>query len=319
MFENKNILITGGTGMIGSHLVELFGNKSNIRIVSHKRKIPTEINSKNIEIFNGDLTNKEFAIKAVKGIDYVFHLAAYTGGLGRTAVYPASTLTPNLILDGNIIDAAKNENVDRFLYASCSCVYPDLEKDFSEEDAWIANPPKMHESYSWAKRIGELQAISYAKEFGMKIAIVRPANSYGPREIIDPNNSHVIGALILKSLTKKHPFVIWGDGSPIREYIFAKDAARGMILALEKHCKADPINLSSGESVTINDLAKKILDICNYDPKITFDKSKPGGQSRRVLTNHKAEQILGFKALTSLDEGLKSTINWIRNNIKFND
>ena len=305
--------------MIGSHLVELFGNKSNIRIVSHKRKIPTEINSKNIEIFNGDLTNKEFAIKAVKGIDYVFHLAAYTGGLGRTAVYPASTLTPNLILDGNIIDAAKNENVDRFLYASCSCVYPDLEKDFSEEDAWIANPPKMHESYSWSKRIGELQAISYAKEFGMKIAIVRPANSYGPREIIDPNNSHVIGALILKSLTKKHPFVIWGDGSPIREYIFAKDAARGMILALEKYCKADPINLSSGESVTINDLAKKILDICNYDPKITFDKSKPGGQSRRVLTNHKAEQILGFKALTSLDEGLKSTINWIRNNIKFND
>ena len=247
------------------------------------------------------------------------HLAAYTGGLGRTAVYPASTLTPNLILDGNIIDAAKNENVDRFLYASCSCVYPDLEKDFSEEDAWIANPPKMHESYSWSKRIGELQAISYAKEFGMKIAIVRPANSYGPREIIDPNNSHVIGALILKSLTKKHPFVIWGDGSPIREYIFAKDAARGMILALEKYCKADPINLSSGESVTINDLAKKILDICNYDPKIIFDKSKPGGQSRRVLTNHKAEQILGFKALTSLDEGLKSTINWIRNNIKFND
>ena len=319
MFENKNILITGGTGMIGSHLVELFGNKSNIRIVSHKRKIPIEINSKNIEIFNGDLTNKEFAIKAVKGIDYVFHLAAYTGGLGRTAVYPASTLTPNLILDGNIIDAAKNENVDRFLYASCSCVYPDLEKDFSEEDAWIANPPKMHESYSWSKRIGELQAISYAKEFGMKIAIVRPANSYGPREIIDPNNSHVIGALILKSLTKKHPFVIWGDGSPIREYIFAKDAARGMILALEKYCKADPINLSSGESVTINDLAKKILDICNYDPKIIFDKSKPGGQSRRVLTNHKAERILGFKALTSLDEGLKSTINWIRNNIKFND
>ena len=252
-------------------------------------------------------------------MDFVFHLAAYTGGLGRTTVYPASTLTPNLILDGNIIDSAKNENVERFLYASCSCVYPDLEKDFSEEDAWIANPPEMHASYSWSKRMGELQSISYAKEFGMKIAIVRPANSYGPREIIDPQNSHVIGALILKSLAKKNPFVIWGDGSPIREYIFASDVARGMILALEKYCKADPVNLSSGEYVTINDLAKKILKICNHNPKIIFDKSKPGGQSRRVLINQKAEQVLGFKALTSLDEGLKSTIDWIGNNIKFND
>jgi len=319
MFENKNILITGGTGMIGSHLTELLLDSANIRLISHKRKIPTEFNSKKIEILNGDLTNKEFAIKAVKGMDYVFHLAAYTGGLGRTAVYPASTLTPNLVLDANVIDAAKNENVEKFLYASCSCVYPDLEKDFSEDDAWIANPPKMHASYSWSKRMGELQAISHAKEYGMKIAIVRPANSYGPREIIDPQNSHVIGALILKSLSKTNPFVIWGDGSPIREYIFAKDAARGMILALEKYCKADPVNLSSGEFVTISELAQKILKICNYKPDITFDKSKPGGQSRRVLKNDKAEKVLGFKAQTPLNEGLKTTIDWIRNSMEIND
>ena len=304
--------------MIGSHLVELLSEKSNVRITSHKRNIPLEINPKNVEILHGDLTDKKFSDKAVKGMDYIFHLAAYTGGLGRTTVYPASTLTPNLILDGNVIDSAKNENVERFLYASCSCVYPDLEKDFSEDDAWIANPPKMHASYSWSKRIGELQAISYSKEYGMKIAIVRPANSYGPREIIDPQNSHVIGALILKSLSKTNPFVIWGDGSPIREYIFAKDAARGMILALEKYCKADPVNLSSGEYVTIAELAQKILKICNYEPDIAFDKSKPGGQSRRVLTNHKAEQVLGFKAQTPLNEGLKTTIDWIRNNMKIN-
>ena len=249
-------------------------------------------------------------------MDYVFHLAAYTGGLGRTPVYPASTLTPNLIMDGNVIDSAKNENVERFLYASCSCVYPDLEKDFSEDDAWIDNPPQMHASYSWSKRIGELQAISHSKEYGMNVAIVRPANSYGPREIIDPNHSHVIGALILKALSKKKPFVIWGDGSPIREYIFANVAGRGMILALEKYCEADPINLSSGETVTIKDLAEKILRICDYNPEIVFDESKPMGQSRRVLKNDKAANALGFNALTSLDEGLKSTINWVKNNIK---
>ena len=317
LLEDKNILITGGTGMIGSHLVELLSEKSNVRITSHTRNIPLEINPKKVEILHGDLTDKEFSDKAVKGMDYIFHLAAYTGGLGRTTVYPASTLTPNLILDGNVIDSAKNENVERFLYASCSCVYPDLEKDFSEDDAWIANPPEMHASYSWSKRMGELQAISHSKEYGMKIAIVRPANSYGPREIIDPSHSHVIGSLILKTLSKKKPFVIWGDGSPIREYIFANDAARGMILTLEKYCEADPINLSSGESVTIKNLAKKILRICNYKPEIIFDKSKPMGQSRRVLKNDKASKILGFKAITPLDEGLKSTINWVKNNIKF--
>ena len=180
--------------MIGSHLVELLAEKSKVRITSHERNIPLEINPKKVEILHGDLTDKEFSDKAVKGMDYVFHLAAYTGGLGRTTVYPASTLTPNLIMDGNVIDSAKNENVERFLYASCSCVYPDLEKDISEDDAWNDNPQQMHASYSWSKRMGELQAISHSKEYGMNVAIVRPANSYGPREIIDPNHSHVNGA-----------------------------------------------------------------------------------------------------------------------------
>ena len=172
-------------------------------------------------------------------------------------------------------------------------------------------------SHEYAKGKKSQQAISYSKEYGMKVAIVRPANSYGPREIIDPNYSHAIGALILKTLTKKQPFVIWGDGSPIREYIFANDVARGMILTIEKYCEADPINLSSGESVTIKDLAEKILRICNYEPEIIYDKSKPMGQSRRTLKNDKASKILGFKAITPLDEGLKSTINWAKNNIKF--
>ena len=312
MFENKNVLITGGTGMIGSHLVQLLSDKANVRIVSHNRPVPPEINSKKIEILNGDLTEKAFAIKAVKDMDFVFHLAAYTGGLGRTTVYPASTLTPNLILDGNIIEAAKNENVDRFLYASCSCVYPDLEKDFSENDAWIANPPEIHASYSWSKRIGELQAISYSKEYGMKIAIVRPANSYGPREIIDPENSHVIGALILKSLSKKNPFIIWGDGSPIREYIYAQDAAKGMLLAMENYCVGDPINLASGEFVSISELAQKILKISNLNPEIKFDKEKPSGQKRRVLSNKKAEEKIGFVAETSLDVGIEQTIKWYK-------
>ena len=315
MYKDKKILVTGGTGMIGSHLIELLLEKGAIiRTVVHNRQIPTEIKNNNVEFVKGDLTNKEFTDKIVKGMDYVFHLAAFTGGLGRTSIHPASTLTPNLITDGNILDSAKNENMDRFLYASCTCVYPNIEKDLTEEDAWTGNPPAVHASYSWSKRIGELQAISYHKEYGMKVAIVRPSNSYGPRDSLDPQTAHALGALIIKALNKMDPFIIWGDGKPIREYIYAQDAAKGMLLAMEKYCVADPINLASGEYISIEDLARKIIKLCNYEPKIIFDKNKPSGQARRVLINNKSENKIGFRAETSMEEGLAKTLKWYQVN-----
>tara|TARA_B100001167_G_C16773675_1_gene309288 strand:- start:2352 stop:3317 length:966 start_codon:yes stop_codon:yes gene_type:complete len=313
MFSNKKILVTGGTGMIGSHLVELLIEKNaDVRIISHNRKIPEELENKNLDIISGDLTDKSFSEVSVKGMDYVFHLAAYTGGLGRTSTHPASTLTPNLIMDGNILESAKNEGIKKFLYASCTCVYPDDEKTLQEEDAWAGNPPEAHASYSWSKRMGERQAISYHKEFGMNIAIVRPSNSYGPRDSDDLETAHALGSLIMKAINKTDPFVIWGDGSPIREYIYAKDAAKGMLMAMENYCVGDPINLASGEFVSINELANKILKITNINPNIEFDKEKPSGQKRRVLSNKKAEEKIGFIAETSLDIGIEKTIKWYK-------
>jgi len=315
MFENKKILVTGSTGMLGSHLVELLSKQNaNLRIIKHTREIPSEIKSDSIEVLYGDLTDKSFAKKAVKGVDYVFHLAAFTGGLGRTSIHPATTLTPNLTMDGNVLDAAKEENVEKFLYASCACIYPNSESDLGENDAWKGDPPEVHASYSWAKRMGERQAISYHKEFGMQIAIVRPSNSYGPRDNFDPTASHVISALIIKAKNKMDPFVIWGDGTPIREFIYAEDAAKGMLSAMEKYTNADPINLASGEYASIGVLANKIIKICNYDPKIKFDTTRPNGQKRRVLMNQKAYDKIKFKAETSLDEGLRKTIHWYEKN-----
>jgi len=315
MYNNKTVLVTGGTGMLGSHLIELLLNeKANVRTIIHKRNLPEELKNKNLEIFEGDLTSKKFSKEVVKDVDYVFHLAAFTGGLGRTSSHPASTLTPNLIMDGNVLDSAKEENVSRFLYASCACIYPNSTKDLEEEDAWKGDPPQAHASYSWAKRMGELQALSYHKEYGMKIAIVRPSNSYGPRDNFDPESAHVIGALIIKATKNMNPFVIWGDGSPVREFIYAKDAAEGMLKTMETYCEADPINLSSGEYVTIGELAKKIIEIFKQNPKIIFDSTKPSGQKRRVLTGKKAEKTIGFSAKTSLDEGLKKAIKWYLHN-----
>jgi GDP-L-fucose synthase len=313
MYENKNILVTGGTGMIGSHLVELLLEKNaNVRIISHERKVPNELEDKGLDIISGDLTEKKFAEESVKGMDYVFHLAAYTGGLGRTSTHPASTLTPNLIMDGNILESAKNERIDRFLYASCTCIYPNDVKTLEEDDAWKGDPPEVHASYSWSKRMGERQAIAYHKEYGMNIAIVRPSNSYGPRDSDDLETAHALGSLIIKAINKMNPFVIWGDGSPIREYIYAQDAAKGMLLAMENYCVGDPINLASGEFVSISELAQKILKISNLNPEIKFDKEKPSGQKRRVLSNKKAEEKIGFVAETSLDVGIEQTIKWYK-------
>ena len=316
MYSDKKILVTGGTGMIGSHLVELLVEKgANVRIIEHEREIPDELKKLELDIMRGDLTDRKFSDNVVKDMDYIFHLAAYTGGLGRTSTHPASTLTPNLIMDGNILESAKNERIEKFLYASCTCIYPNDEKTLEEGDAWKGNPPEAHASYSWSKRMGERQAIAFHKEYGMDIAIVRPSNSYGPRDSDDLETAHALGSLIMKAIKKMDPFIIWGDGSPIREYIYAKDAAKGMLLAMENYCVGDPINLASGEFVSIDELARKILSITNTDPEIKFDMDKPSGQKRRVLSNKKAEEKIGFKAETSLDIGIEKTINWYKHRL----
>ena len=313
MYSDKNILVTGGTGMIGSHLVELLLERNaNVRIVAHEREIPPELEDNGLDVVSGDLTEKKFVEESVKDMDYVFHLAAYTGGLGRTSTHPASTLTPNLIMDGNVLECAKNEGIERFLYASCTCVYPNDEKTLEEEDAWKGNPPEIHASYSWSKRMGERQAIAYHKEYGMNIAIVRPSNSYGPRDSDDLETAHALGSLIMKAINKMDPYGIWGDGNPIREYIYAQDAAKGMLLAMENYCVGDPINLASGEFVSISELARKILKLTNTSPEIKFDKEKPSGQKRRVLSNKKAKEKIGFVAETSLDTGIEETIKWYK-------
>ena len=302
--------------MIGSHLVELLVEKgANVRIIEHEREIPDELKKLELDIMRGDLTDRKFSDNVVKNMDYIFHLAAYTGGLGRTSTHPASTLTPNLIMDGNILESAKNEKIEKFLYASCTCIYPNDEKTLEEGDAWKGNPPEAHASYSWSKRMGERQAIAFHKEYGMDIAIVRPSNSYGPRDSDDLETAHALGSLIMKAIKKMDPFIIWGDGSPIREYIYAKDAAKGMLLAMENYCVGDPINLASGEFVSIDELARKILSITNTDPEIKFDMDKPSGQKRRVLSNKKAEEKIGFKAETSLDIGIEKTINWYKHRL----
>lgn len=299
--------------MIGSALIELLlARGAYVRTVIHKRPLPVELHGRKIEIVHGDLTRWETCIKAVKGVDYVFHLATFVGGLGMTTAHPAGVLTPNVLMNTQMLEAARLKGVERYLYESCGCIYPDMDV-FVEERAWDGPPPKANASFAWAKRLGELQAKAYHEEYGMKIAITRPSNSYGPNDNFDLETSHVIPAFIRKAVERHDPFIIWGSGEIARAFIYSKDVAQGMLLTLEKYPVADPVNLATENAIKIKALAKLILRLTGFkNVNIIYDTSKPSGQIKRVFSTTKAKRKVGFVAQTTLEKGLRETIEWYR-------
>lgn len=314
MYKDKKVLVTGGTGLIGSHLIgSLLERGATVRTVVHSRRSPIKL--ENVEVIHGDLKRWNACVKAVKDMEYVFHLAAFVGGVGRNVAHPAGMFTPNMLMNTQMLEAARLEGIKRYLYTSSACIYPGNLEFFVEEKGWDAPPAESNSSYGWVKRMGELQAQAYSAEYGMKIAIVRPTNAYGPRDNFDLKTSHVIPALIRKAVERQNPFVVWGSGESTRDLIHAKDIARGMLLALEKYAVADPINLATGRSIKIKDLAHLILKLSGYEnAKIIFDESNPTGQLVRRVSTAKAKEKIGFVAQISLEEGLKETINWYKEN-----
>ena len=311
---NSKILVTGASGLIGTHLVKTLLNlKFKVRGVIHNRQHYFQKNE-NLELIKGDLTDAKFCESACKGIDYVFHLAVETGSIVKNEKHPASIMTPTILMDFNMLNASHNQKIKKYLYCSCACVYPSYISDMIESSAWSGPPPKMHETISWAKRISELQCQSFQKEYGDKIAIVRPSNTFGPYDLFHEENSHVISAFIKKATKKTNPFQIWGNGEQIREFVYAGDVAEGMILAMNKQGNTDPINLAGGTSIKIKELAEMIISIIEYKPKIKFDNTKPTGHLKRILNSEKSKAVLGFKPKTGLEEGLKKTIEWYLQN-----
>ena len=312
MYKGKNVLVTGGTGLIGSHLVELLlEHEANVHAVAHSRNPPIEF--RDVDMIYGDLTKWDSCIEAVKDMDYVFHLAAFVGGVGRNVAHPAGMFTPNALMNTQMLEAARLEGVERYLYTSSACIYPRNLEFFVEERGWNGPPAQSNATYGWVKRMGELQAQAYFEEHGMKTAIVRPTNAYGPRDNFDLETSHVIPALIRKAVERQNPFVVWGTGESTRDFIHARDIARGMVLALEKYAVADPVNLATGRSIKIKDLVYMILKLSGYKrARIVFDEGRPTGQVERRVSIAKAKEKIGFVAKISLEEGLKETIAWYR-------
>lgn len=307
-YKNKKILVTGGTGMIGKPLVEMIIEKAaKVTIVSLDDPSRAHPKAKFLRL---DLTDINNCIKACQGMDFVFHLAGIKGSPKMTMERPASFFVPTILFNTNMMEAARRSKVKRFLYTSSVGVYAPAAV-FHEDDVWKTHPSVNDKFAGWAKRMGELQAEAYKIQYGWdKISIVRPANVYGPADNFDPENAMVIPSLIHRAITGENPLTVWGDGTPIRDIIHARDVARGMMLTLEKGVTL-PVNLGSGTGVSIKQIAETIAKLVPGGPiKIVWDKSKPMGDKKRLMDISRAKKLLGFKPIVSLEEGIKETIEW---------
>lgn len=310
MYKGKKILVTGGTGLIGRPLVEiLIDSGASVRIASLDD--PSRAHPE-AEFVRADLTRFENCIQVCEGMDIVFHLAGIKGSPAMTAQKPASFFVPTILFNTNMMEAARQKGVKKYLFTSSVGVYGPAEI-FYEDEAWKTFPSQNDRFAGWAKRMGELQADAYRIEYAWKgVEIVRPANVYGPYDNFDPKNAMVIPSLIRRAMSGEDPLVVWGDGSAIRDFIFARDVARGMLMVMEK-APGSPVNLGSGTGVDIKTIVEIVVENLKNKPKIVWDTTKPSGDRKRLMDTSRAISI-GFKPETSIEDGIKETMAWFEKN-----
>ncbi len=320
-WRNKKVLVTGGAGFIGSHLVErLVAEGAKVRAVDNLENSSLENLEKvknRIEFIKKDLRILKDCLEASQNQEIVLNLAAKVGGIEFNRKHLGTMFRDNILISTQMLEAARLNDVERFLVVSSACVYPRYcTIPTPEEEGFKDVPEPTNEGYGWAKRMAEVQARTYAQEFGMKIAIARPYNTYGPRDHFAPEKSHVIPALIKRVFDGENPLTVWGDGEQSRAFLYVKDLVEGMLKVIEACPVCDPLNLGTVEEIKIKDLVKLIIKLSGKNPRVHFDTSKPSGQPRRNCNNRKAKEKIGFEARISLREGLEKTITWYRHQIE---
>jgi GDP-L-fucose synthase len=304
--ENTRILVTGGAGFLGSLVVDRLlaaGASKDLIAIPRSRDC--------------DLRSHSNCEQAVRGQDIVIHLAAHVGGIGLNREKPAELFYDNLIMGTQLIHAAYEAGVKKFVCVGTICAYPKFTPvPFHEDDLWNGYPEETNAPYGIAKKALLVQLQSYRQQYGFNGIYLLPVNLYGPADNFNPLSSHVIPALIRKVYEAQQrneaQIFVWGDGTPTREFIYADDAARGIVMGTQFYDESDPVNLGTGYEISIRDLIELICELMEYKGEIVWQTDKPNGQPRRCLDIKRAKAKFGFTAQMNFREGLGHTIAWYR-------
>ncbi|MFC6952958.1 NAD-dependent epimerase/dehydratase family protein [Halorubellus litoreus] len=316
-WEDSKTLVTGGAGFIGSHLTErLVAEGADVVVADDFSRGSLDNISHleaDIELVPADLTTQEGCMKATEDVDHVFHLAASVGGIHYIQRENIGGLTPSVLMNQHMLEAARIQNVENFLFASSACIYRQQHDElnrFSEEQAIPANP---HSTYGWAKILGEVACQAYHEDCDLSTGMVRIFNCYGPRESLDPDSSHVIPSLCRKVLEADEggEIELFGDGTQERGFIYVTDLVEGMLRAMDRKVDGEPINLGNAvEVVSMNELAETIIDISGKDLEIAHDLSKPTGTDKYAADDSKMHDALDWRPSVSLEEGVREVYRY---------
>ncbi|MBN1264765.1 MAG: GDP-L-fucose synthase [Anaerolineales bacterium] len=306
-WQDRRICVTGGAGFLGSYIIQKLKERQAGDIY-----VP--------DYPDYDLVQKDSILRMLETAkpDLIIHLAANVGGIGANRARPAEFFYDNLMMGAQLIHESWKFGVEKIVALGTVCAYPKFTPvPFREEDLWNGYPEETNAPYGLAKKMMLVQSQSYREQYGFNSIFLLPVNLYGPRDNFNLETSHVIPALIRKCLEAEvrgeREIVVWGDGTPTREFLYAADAAEGILLAAEHFNQSVPVNLGSGNEISIRDLLELIVRLTGFSGRVVWDTSKPNGQPRRKLDTQKAKEYFGFQAKTTFEEGLRQTIDWYRN------
>lgn len=306
-WDNKKVLVTGGSGFLGSHLVNKLQN------LGAEVSAPSHTDFDLVKLADIQAMYDKYPC------DMVIHLAAKVGGIGANREHPGSFFYDNLMMGTQLMHEAYLRKIPKFVALGTVCAYPKyVPVPFKEEDLWNGYPEETNAPYGLAKKMMLVQSQSYREEYNFNSTFLLPVNLYGPGDNFDPQSSHVIPALIKKCVdavdTKAKSIEVWGDGSASREFLYVEDAVEGILLAAKKYNKSDPVNIGSSYEITIKELVDIIAKQTGFEGKIKWDTTRPNGQPRRKLDVEKAKKEFGFVSSTAFRDGLKTTIDWYNMN-----
>ena len=303
-WSDKRVVVTGGAGFLGSFVVEQLRTKGCRQIIVPRSRDYDLVEMEAVRRLYADTTP-----------DVLIHLAARVGGIGANQANPGRFFYENLMMGSQLIEIGRQRGLGKLVAIGTICAYPKFAPiPFQEDDIWAGYPEETNAPYGLAKKMMLVQSQAYRQQYGFNSIVLFPVNLYGPHDNFDLQTSHVIPALIRKCVEARDTgaleIVLWGDGTPTREFLYVEDAAEGILLAAEQYDDSRPLNLGTGEEISINGLATMIATEVGYTGRIAWDKTKPNGQPRRCLDVSRIKQTIGFQAKHTLRDGLKKTIAW---------